>query len=68
MIPQVSAERTRVLVLTHSGGSEMGWATGWYADGTAYCVLDSGSQGNFPVGSVRVVEDKVKPRAGFETK
>lgn len=61
-------ERTRVSVLTHNGRAELGWATGWYGDGTVYAILDSGGSGNFPVGSVRVMEDKDMPQGGLETK
>lgn len=61
-------QRTRVAVRTHTGRTEHGYATGWFPDGAAYVVLDQGSPGTFPAGSVTVIEDKDMPRQGFETK
>jgi hypothetical protein len=64
----MKVESVRVAVLTHGGSTELGYGRGWFPDGTVYVVLDSGGSGNFPVGSVRVMEDKDKPREGFEVK
>lgn len=62
--------RRRVAVRTHTGRTELGWATdpSTPRDGKVYAILDQGSQGNFPAEDVTEVEDKDAPRAGMETK
>lgn len=59
----------RVIVTTPTGAKLPGKTNSVDArDGFMYVVLDTGSQGSFPIGRVQVVEDKDLPQGDIEHK